>query len=94
MSIKGKRIYPNADGWLPRGAMNEPATYGRATHPLVIGRSVGWWTVTAPDGSACSLDPSIHTVVEHDDGTITVSPSIDMSKTGGWHGFLVRGEFK
>lgn len=33
-----------------------------------------------------------HKVVEHDDGTITVSPSILItSHLGSWHGFLERG---
>lgn len=34
-----------------------------------------------------------HTVVEHEDGTITVSPSIlcDMGNGKVWHGFLERG---
>lgn len=37
-----------------------------------------------------------HKVVEHEDGTITVSPSILISYSGGegdfsWHGFLERG---
>lgn len=36
-----------------------------------------------------------HKIVEHDDGTITVSPSI-LIKThvGTWHGFLKKGFWK
>lgn len=36
-----------------------------------------------------------HTVVEHEDGTITVSPSI-LIKThhGSWHGYLERGVWR
>ncbi len=92
---QGTRVFSNAEGWLKGEELYKPASYGRATNPLVIGRSAGWWTVTAPNGDACSLDPAVHQVVEHDDGTITVSPSIDMSriKPSGWHGFLVNGVF-
>jgi hypothetical protein len=35
---------------------------------------------------------SNHGVIEHDDGTITVSPSILITRHDGqWHGYLVRG---
>jgi hypothetical protein len=46
------------------------------------------WSVKAPDGSGCSLDPNIHHVTEHPDGTISVSPSII---TSTWHGWLKKG---
>jgi hypothetical protein len=45
----------------------------------------------APNGDACCLSPAIHAVIEHEDGTITVSPSIVMPAGQRWHGFLVRG---
>jgi hypothetical protein len=32
-----------------------------------------------------------HTVTEHDDGTVSVSPSIDGE---GWHGYLQRGVWR
>lgn len=33
-----------------------------------------------------------HTIIEHDDGTITVSPSIAFkSHMGAWHGYLKQG---
>lgn len=36
-----------------------------------------------------------HTVVEHEDGTITVSPSILIrTHLGSWHGFLERGVWR
>lgn len=50
----------------------------------------GIWMGTTPNGLLCSL--ARHQVTEHDDGSITVSPSIlvtDSQKT--WHGFLERG---
>lgn len=38
------------------------------------------------------LTEGVHTVTEHDDGTITVDPSLVM--WNGWHGWLRRGEFE
>jgi hypothetical protein len=52
----------------------------------------GHWRGVVPNGLYCNL--AGHTVTEHEDGTITVSPSIKV--WGGadgeeWHGFLERG---
>lgn len=49
------------------------------------------WIITAPDGSKGSLTADSHTVTEHEDGTITVEPSLVMPS--GWHGWLRRGRF-
>lgn len=49
----------------------------------------GVWYAMAPNGHAGALVPSIHQVVEHEDATITVTPSIVMP--AGWHGHLTRG---
>jgi hypothetical protein len=53
----------------------------------------GWGGVT-PNGHFCNL--SKHTVTEHADGTISVSPSIEVKGGVGdyWHGFLKRGVWK
>ena len=93
--MQGIRVYPNDKGWLDQQAMSQPGAYGRATAPEVANTRIGWWEVTTPDGHVGSLDPSIHTVVEHEDGTITVTPSIDMSRrhAGAYHGFLRKGEW-
>ncbi len=94
--MKGIRVYPNPDGWLDPVAMAQRGAYGRATSPEIkAGGPIGWWEVTAPDGSMGTLNPTIHTVVEHEDGTITVSPSLDFSKrrAGAYHGFLRKGEW-
>lgn len=48
-----------------------------------------WWVATPEEGVMGPLTE--HTVEEHEDGTITVSPSILV--TGGYHGFLRRGEW-
>jgi len=89
------RVYPNADGWLDPKEIDKPSRYGRATNARAQGR-IGWWQVTTPDGHVGSLNPEVHAVVEHPNGTITVSPSLDMSKRhpGGWHGWLRQGVFE
>jgi hypothetical protein len=54
----------------------------------------GWRGVT-PDGREADL--SKHDVVEHEDGTITVSPSILVGgggQPGSWHGYLERGVWR
>lgn len=54
------------------------------------------WYVRDPDGHVGSL--ITHRVTEHDDGTITVTPSIldDSTYDGkpGWHGWLERGVWR
>jgi hypothetical protein len=47
------------------------------------------WYIRDPTGEIGSIHRSHHTVTEHEDGTITVSPSI--LKHGGYHGFLSAG---
>lgn len=89
-SVPGNRIRCSPEGYL-RG-FGTPGDYGRATSALVKRfPEQGWWNVVAPDGSSCRLNPAIHTVTEHDDGTITVYPSI---VTSTWHGWLERGMWR
>jgi hypothetical protein len=90
-SIKGTRVFPNALGFIEPIAL--PGDYGRLTLSLSQVHGFAdqlWWQVRAPDGSTCKLDPSVHTVTEHEDGTITVMPSI---VTSTWHGWLTNGYF-
>lgn len=50
----------------------------------------GHWFGCTPDGFMANL--SKHDVVEHPDGTITVSPSILVTAhDGSWHGYLKEG---
>lgn len=93
---QGTRVYPDDEGWLKAMDERVPATYGRATAARAVGTAAGWWLVRTPDGCCGSLNPAVHTVVEHEDGTITVTPSLDMSqqKPGAWHGWLRRGVFE
>lgn len=59
-------------------------------------RDSKWWArVPAPGFSAAALGD--HDVTEHEDGTITVFPSILMESHGGkkqWHGYLERGMWR
>jgi hypothetical protein len=83
----GRRVKCTPEGYLK--GLDQPGDYGRATSKWTKQYpQQSWWNVIAPDGSSCSLNPDIHTVTEHEDGTITVSPSI---VTATWHGWLQRG---
>lgn len=69
-----------------------PGTYGRV---MGLQQPDKWdWAACTPNGHLANL--AAHNVTEHDDGTITVSPSIKVS--GGvrceeelWHGYLENG---
>jgi hypothetical protein len=56
-----------------------------------------WWCQTPPNAQGASFlgDLSKHTVTEHEDGTITVAPSIlvtaGRNEQEVWHGFLEKG---
>jgi len=53
------------------------------------------WLVWLPNGSYTGY--LNHTITEHDDGTISVSPSILMQDDAGrtlWHGFLEHGVWR
>jgi hypothetical protein len=95
ITTQGTRVWPNADGYLDANEIDKPARYGRATADRVKNSAAGDLQVSTPDGCRGRLG-TLHTVEEHEDGTITVSPSIDMSqrKPGAWHGWLRRGVFE
>lgn len=79
----GKRIYGYAGIGLPK-----PGEYGKDERD-------GHWFARTPNDMMANL--SAHDVVEHDDGTITVSPSILVTQghTGReWHGYLERGVWR
>lgn len=67
-------------------------------HPVLepgeYGKDGDIWYACTPNGHLGNL--SAHEVVEHDDGTITVSPSILVKYAGAdgeqlWHGYLEHG---
>lgn len=81
----GQRIYPDDTGqlWLDYG------DYGCDAR--------GEWFARPPGEHTGSLRN--HEVIEHSDGTITVSPSILITGYNGsnetrWHGYLERGEWR
>lgn len=77
----GTRKYPDKEGqlWLQEG------DYGLDAR--------GFWMCRPPGNHTGSLEK--HTVVEHDDGTITVSPSILIDDgRNEWHGYLERGVWR
>lgn len=53
-----------------------------------------FWVAAAPNGWNCNL--RAHDVTEHEDGTITVSPSILITRREGetWHGYLEHGVWR
>ncbi len=91
--MKGRRVYPREDG----GLYLAEGDYGYDPR-------AGCWECRPPGCHAGSLRD--HRVTEHEDGTITVSPSIllyDADELGPrsmaerrvvWHGFLERGVWR
>jgi hypothetical protein len=104
--VIGRRVQPDENGWLTTPF--QPGDYGRASpHRMADGSEispafaeafrVAWWQVRCPNGHSGCLSPDVHTVTEHEDGTITVSPSIVISGANGeqlWHGYLERGVWR
>jgi Family of unknown function (DUF6527) len=92
-SMQGHRIYPKEpDGSLSYEDQKQPGSYGRGayTDPKVAAANKGRWEICSPDGELGAIGPS-WTITEHEDGTITVHPSIWFNNSTGWHGFLERG---
>jgi len=85
--MKGRRIFADSKGilWLQEG------DYG-------FNPNAGCWQARPPGCHAGSIPK--HKVVEHEDGSITVSPSIlltDFDENGNekkWHGYLERGDWR
>jgi hypothetical protein len=89
MITQGRRLYFK-DGF----HLNEfqPGDYGKNPN--------GYWMCRIPDEKHnCLGSLEAHDVVEHEDGTITVSPSILITsedETGkySWHGYLEKGVWR
>lgn len=71
----------------PDDSIPESGEYGKA--------SDGHWQCCPPDTDLVG-NLSKHTVTEHEDGTITVKPSILIRHWSGkeWHGWLERGVWR
>lgn len=83
--MQGRRV---ADGERWYGDHRQPGDFGRVK---VDG---AWeWRAVTPNGFQGNL--ADHDVIEHEDGTITVEPSILVTTPGfpdqSWHGYLRAG---
>lgn len=83
--MKGRRVYPDSEGY--EGFI--PGDYG-------LDPRDGNWYCRPPGGKVHVGNLSNHKVTEHEDGTITVSPSILIHYPGhpdnvSWHGYLEKG---
>lgn len=85
----GRRV-PFRPGFPGGGECARPGDYCKVPSGVRMGRIISWLLVD-PTGSAGSIVPGNHTVTEHEDATITCSPSLVMP--GGWHGWLRRGHW-
>lgn len=95
--MQGTRL-PDAEmgvpgpGWKAWGS--QPDGCGELSAPLgaymkVASGTISVWYVRDPLGDICTIANN-HQVIEHDDGTISVRPSI-VNPNGSYHGFLQRG---
>ena len=98
--MKGRRLYVrdvNGDGdrrFYETALCNTPYIAPQAGDYWQA--SNGDWCAKVPTGARCGLRN--HQVTEHEDGTITASPSILLTMPGmeemNWHGYLERGVWR
>lgn len=78
-TTQGRRIY--------EGFPNNPGEYAKAEN--------GDWILCLPTGIHGTINDKTWKITEHEDGTITVSPSIYTKSPNhpqyDWHGFLEKG---
>ena len=94
--MQGQRT--DIDLYNPVGPRMKPGDYGKDTDGIwhcCAPRDTGDWFTNfhgcLGDGSGVKG----HKVVEHEDGSITVSPSILINRyDGSWHGFLECGVWR
>jgi hypothetical protein len=86
--MTGRRVEPDPnDSYYPCPRL-QPGDYGKGADDV-------WYchppSVDKEAAPGCLL---AHRITEHEDGTITVEPSILVeSSLGSWHGYLRRGEW-
>lgn len=71
-----------------------PGDYSRRIEEGVVTKE---WNLCLPNGMHGTISEEIHQVVEHSDGTITVSPSILLTSGDpnySWHGYLEHGVWR
>jgi len=78
--LKGRRVY------FDDPVEYQPGDYGKWRD--------SWWVYPPMEGGWGGYSIAKHTVIEHEDKTITVTPSIlvtDGYSKNTWHGYLTRG---
>jgi hypothetical protein len=104
--MQGRRLPDSVDGVLPQ---LEPGDYIQITGGAWYDErrrqfpDKPIWICSSPNGSVCSLN-ALHNFALHEDGTLTVAPSILISRLyheNGeaksqelWHGYLERGVWR
>lgn len=91
----GRRLPDSTDGVLPE---LQPGDYIKVLGGPWTERLVQpLWVVRTPNGCLCYLNEG-HTFTEHDDGMLTVTPSIgcfkDANGSFAYHGFLEHGVWR
>lgn len=82
--MQGHRFY--LDGGATSPIRPEPGDYWYSEEAKA-------WMCRVPNGLYCNL--KLHQVIQHDDGTITVSPAILVTSLAtAWHGSLERGMWR
>lgn len=81
-------VHQDAEGWYKQPVDLRPGDYWKVVHNAGDGE----WHAHVPSGETGSLGG--HEVEEHEDGSITVSPSILVTGQRTWHGYLERGVWR
>lgn len=74
----------------PRTTIAAPGSYMKVRSRRGEDLAPWCWYIVCPNGDVCTIRDN-HQVAEHEDGTITVSPSIVAPHGGCWHGWLRAG---
>jgi hypothetical protein len=88
--MQGRRLPDNNNGPFKLGQF-KPGDYQKFVDE---DGEVNWFCM-APQGDVGNL--GAHTITEHEDGTITVAPSIliyPAADSPGWHGYLEHGVWR
>lgn len=94
-SLVGRRLPDSVlgesgEGWGTWEDDRRPGDYMK----VETGRGAVYWYVADPVGEIGTITKAHHVVIEHEDGTISVQPSIVSPVVEGgvpWHGYLNRG---
>jgi hypothetical protein len=85
--MNGVRLYA-AENAIPADLTMKPGEY-------VWLPRMKMWQLCAPNGDLCVVSLRTgHTWTEHEDRTLTISPSIQFNAGARWHGYLERGVWR